>query len=99
MLSELSSREDLVDTLVTCEGLVALIEGSPLSDGRRVRTMNVVRRLAPMLELVERGPNRSLSRGATYRIVRPPSPPETLEIGGDGWLETAIDKMCGKVKR
>lgn len=98
VLSTLSSRADLVDTLVTGEKLAELIQELPQSNGRKVRPMAAVRRLAPMLELVERGPNGSRSRGATYRIVTPP-PREALEMGSDDWLKAAIDKMCGKEKR
>lgn len=79
-----------------------MLTGEELADlmpeyrpGRRPRPSATVRRLAPCLELVERGPNRSLTRGARYRIVasrlEPPPPP----VEGDedeGWIDEALSR-------
>ncbi len=100
MLATLSSREDLWGTMVTPDDLVALIPQDP----NKPKTMRraVVRRLAPMLELVSRGPNGSRSIGAIYRIVRPPTKPPSSadEIGtDDDFLAHAAARMTGgKIK-
>lgn len=77
--------------MLTGEELAALMpEYRP---GRRPRPAATVRRLAPCLELVERGPNKSLTRGARYLVVRsnidPPPPP----VEGDtdeAWIDEAL---------
>jgi len=71
-------------------------------DGRRPRARAAARRLRPILELVERGPNGSLGRGATYRITAaaPPHPDGVrtdIEDQGiapaDDWLADAVRRM------
>lgn len=62
-------------------------------DGRRPRPRTVARRLSPILTLVSRGPNGSLGRGATYRVV------PSREVGPDDipsddeWLTAAAAKV------
>lgn len=69
--------------------------------GRRPRQRTVARRLHRILELVERGPNGSLGRGATYRIVgnmraapvgRQDVADETVRPA-DEWLLDAVERM------
>ena len=67
-------------------------------NGRRPKARTAARRLAPILELVERGSNGSLAR-ATYRIVRPPDAREAPAdpFVDEEWLEQAIQRtMRGK---
>lgn len=95
MANTLSSCGIVEGETYTSEKLAELVPAYP--DGRRPRPRAVVRRLAPMLQLVERGPNGSLSRGATYRIVVPPpvpdeDPSEKLATDDD-WLMQAVEKM------
>jgi hypothetical protein len=77
---------------------------SAYPDGRRVRPRTVSRRLAPILELIERGPNGSRGRGATYRIRPLPTQGEPSErtdvpddvIGSDHqWLLEQVERMTG----
>ena len=98
MTSALTSMPGLMGKVVSVDELVALIVGLPGADPPRVRNHTVVRRLRPILELVERGPNGSLSRGASYRIVQPPPPPEPDEFLNERWLIDAADRMGGKIK-
>lgn len=70
--------------------------------GRRARPRTVARRLRRILELVERGPNGSLGRGATYRVVgslrataavgRQDVADETV-VPADDWLLAAVERM------
>lgn len=95
----LASREDLRGRTLAIEEIAALVP--PYPDGRRVRPRAAARRLRPILELVERGPNGSLGRGATYRIVppvaRPPVGRDDIEDEGiapaDDWLNDAVKRM------
>lgn len=72
-------------------------------NGRRPRPATTVRRLRPCLELVERGPNGSLTRGARYRIIGSvlPDVPDVEPIDGfDGsWLLDAIRNSPRKKKK
>lgn len=100
--SELLARPDLVGRTLTIEELAQTVPSYP--DGRRPRTRAVARRLRPILELVERGPNGSLSRGATYRIRAPQpraeavpiteTPDDELKPNVD-WLEEQVRRMTG----
>ncbi|MBV9125677.1 MAG: hypothetical protein JO112_20195 [Planctomycetes bacterium] len=62
-------------------------------DGRMPRPRTVVRRLAPVLELVSRGPNGSLGRGSTWRVV------PNRDVGPDDiptdeeWLLQSAERM------
>jgi hypothetical protein len=80
-------------------------------DGRRPRPRAAARRLLARgaVELVLRGPNDSLGRGATYRVVEPivqaaaVSPPPDWRPTTDApddelrpdmdWLEAAVERM------
>lgn len=65
--SELVSRPGMVGRVATIEEITLEVPDYP--DGRRPRPRAVSRRLSHILELVERGPNGSRSRGARYRIL------------------------------
>ena len=74
-------------------------------DGRKARPRTVSRRLLELgaIELVERGPNGSLSRGATYKILpERPSPPagdvEPLPDNAE-FLEDAVERMTTRRRR
>lgn len=68
------------------------------TDGRRPKPRTAARRLAKVLELVERGPNGSRSRGASYRILQAtavtPNGDDHLAIDDD-WLLQSIERMTG----
>lgn len=75
-----------------------LTEGLPCyPDGRRPRPRAAARRLRSVLQLVERGPNGSLGKGAKYRIVTAPDdkPPEHQLID-DEWLRQSVERIVGK---
>lgn len=92
---------------MTIEEITATVAAYP--NGRRVRSRSVARRLRGILELIERGPNGSRGRGATYRIVAPQSPTasttdpveirtdvEDVVIGSDRqWLLEQVERMTG----
>lgn len=93
-------REDLIGRTMSIEEIVSLVP--PYPDGRRPRARAAARRLRSILELVERGPNGSLGRGAKYRIAvsappRPAAGREDIEDEGiapaDDWLEDAVRRM------
>ena len=48
-------------------------------DGRRPRGRTIPRRLKKILKLVERGPNRSLGKGARFRVIDPTPPARDLD--------------------
>lgn len=94
------ARGDLTGRTVSIEELVALVPSYP--DGRRPRARAAARRLRSILELVERGPNGSLGRGAKYRIAasvppRPAAGREDIEdetiASADDWLADAVRRM------
>ena len=101
MASRISSDPSMVGRTMTIEELTSDIASYP--DGRRVRSRTVSRRLSHILELVERGPNGSRGRGATYRILPSPGgvipPPERgdvtdVVIGSDkDWLLAQVERM------
>lgn len=74
-----------------------LTEGLPCyPDGRRPRPRAAARRLRHVLQLVERGPNGSLGRGARYTVLPPPrEAPEHLLIDDD-WLLQSVARIVGK---
>jgi hypothetical protein len=92
-MSEMSSRPDLAGQAFTIEQITERLPAYP--DGRRPRARAAARRLRPILELVERGPNGSLGRGATYRIVpvTAPQPSEEAVSADLDWLEEAAARM------
>lgn len=73
------------------EELTQIVPDYP--DGRRPRPRTVARRLAPVLTLIERGPNGSLGRGATYRIVPGRSVGPDDIPSDDEWLLQAADRV------
>lgn len=99
------------DRTWTIEELVALDE-VVYPDGRRPRGRTLPRRLVRILELVSRGPNRSLGKGAVYRVKPMPAPRSldrtdlpTLDVTAEMdldeplrqmWLEQQIKKMMGE---
>ncbi len=98
--SELIKRTGLVGQVISIEELTAMIPDYP--DGGRCRPRAAARRLSAILELVERGPNGSRGKGATYRIVLPlakPAPAGRDDIAPDeipiatSWLDNAIERM------
>ena len=94
----LCAREDLLGRVMSIEDIAALVPSYP--DGRRPRPRAASRRLRPILELVERGPNGSLGRGATYRIVAPgPMAPVGRADVDDDEITPADDWLCDAVGR
>lgn len=104
--SDLHLSPGMVGKVVSTEELVQIIPAYP--DGRRPRARAAVRRLRRILELVERGPNGSLSRGAKYRIVpliQTPSVMDSIDPELDtvveldlDWLEQSIERMTTSKK-
>lgn len=89
-------RPGLVGSQVTIEELTSSLPCYP--DGRRPRPRAAARRLRPILEVVARGPNGSLGKGAVYRVVRPAEgliPPEHNLID-DAWLQESVARIVGK---
>lgn len=95
--SEITSRPGMVGKVVSIEELTQTLPDYP--DGRRPRAKAASRRLRKILELVERGPNGSRSRGATYRIVDLDMPEVVVpdddvpKDQNDDYLEQAIRRM------
>lgn len=94
--SEITSPDRLGGRTLTIEELTGLIPSYP--DGRRARPRTVARRLRSVLELVERGPNGSLGRGATYRVLTPTVAPSSIQSDSvvqadDEWLAKSVEKM------
>lgn len=87
-------RPDLMDTEVTIERLTEMVPCYP--DGRRPRPRATARRLAHILELVERGPNGSRGKGATYRLKRPPPAAPEHTLIDDEWLRQSVERITGK---
>jgi hypothetical protein len=102
--SEICHDLDLVGRPLTIEEITQTLPRYP--DGRRIRPRTAARRLLEYgaIELVERGPNGSLGRGAKYKILpeRPSPPAGDVEPMPDNaeFLEDAVERMTrGKVKR
>jgi hypothetical protein len=81
---------------ISIEVLTTSVRAYP--DGRRPKARTVARRLLQYgaIELVERGPNGSLSKGAAYKILpeRPPAPaPDSEMIQNSDYLEQAVERM------
>lgn len=96
--SALSSRGDLVGRTMSIEDILAEVPSYP--DGRRPRTRTAARRLRSVLELVERGPNGSLGRGAVYRIVSSaPLPRAGRDDIEDEGIAPATDWLADAVRR
>ena len=102
-MSEIISKDGMVGKIISIEELSQMISRYPT--GGAVRPRTVARRLRQILELVERGPNGSLGKGATYKIVNLPAPLESIarsdtiddEIKCDNdWLEQSIERMTRK---
>lgn len=99
---ELLSRPGMFGSVLSIEEIAALVPSYP--DGGRPRARAVARRLRPILELVDRGPNGSLGRGATYRIVsnvraRPvgeASVSEDVLAPDMDWLMKSVKRMTGE---
>lgn len=89
----------IVGRTLSIEELVGMLP--TYRDGTRPRGRSVARRLAPILELVSRGPNGSRGRGATYRIRPPPSAEVVGRIDVDDvaicsdeeWLLEQVERM------
>lgn len=103
VMSWCTGEGGLVGRTLSIEELSGVIPSYP--DGRRARPRTVARRLRPILELVERGPNGSRGRGATYRVMAIPVPPDLKEredVGDDeiapasDWLDEAVRRMTGE---
>lgn len=101
-MSEIISSGKLVGATLLIADIVQTLPSYP--DGRRPRPRTAARRLAPILQLVSRGPNGSLGNGATYRIVPPIIPglplhtQDIVEIPHDEeWLLQSIEKMTTKL--
>lgn len=66
-------------------------------DGRTVRPRAAARRLLEMnaIELIERGPNGSLGRGAKYKVLPEPSlaPAGDPVVENADYLEKAVERM------
>ncbi len=99
-VSRMGSFGILVGHTYTAEELAELFPSYP--DGRRPRPRTVVRRLRELeaIQLVERGPNGSLSKGATYKVLpERPSPPagevEPLPDNAE-FLEDAVERMTSR---
>lgn len=94
-MSEVTARPGMVGRVLSIEDLTQMIPSYP--DGRRPRSRTVARRMSPVLELVERGPNGSRGKGATYRIL--PSRAEVTDgepiAKDDEWLLAAVERMTG----
>lgn len=99
-MSETLIVPGLIGRTLPIEDLTEMVPSYP--DGRRPRARAVAHRMAPMLELVSRGPNGSLSRGAVYRVVSPPPVPDPVGrqdvddvvIGcDDDWILEQIERM------
>lgn len=92
-MSELSSPGSLGGQVLSIEEITERVPSYP--DGRRPRPRAVARRLRPVLELVERGPNGSRGKGATYRILTPRTeePSEDAVVADLDWLEAAARRM------
>lgn len=96
VISNLSSYGIKVGEIYTIEEITAMVPSYP--DGRRPRSKATSRRLKPVLELVERGPNGALGRGAKYRVVEVIHPPkfengdEPIQSNED-WLNDAVSRM------
>jgi hypothetical protein len=104
IMSEITGPGGLVGRTLTIEELAGLIPTYP--GGRRARGRTIARRMRPVLELIERGPNGSRGRGATYRVIAraeavPAGSPdiEDQEIStDDDWLLRSVAKMTGETK-
>ncbi len=86
----------MVGRTISIEELTQIIPSYP--DGRRPRPRTVARRLRSMMTLVERGPNGSRGRGATYRIdgrpiEKPVDASDDLITFDDEWLNQSVEKM------
>lgn len=102
VMSELVAVPGLVGRTLSIEEIAGMVLSYP--DGRRPRARTVARRLAPILELVERGPNGSKGRGASYRVLDLPPTREPIgrddvvdtEISSDmKWLLEQVERMTG----
>lgn len=66
-------------------------------DGRRPRQRTVARRMLELgaIQLLERGPNGSLGKGATYRILpeQPPAPAAGPVVENEDYLAKAVERM------
>lgn len=92
----------VVGSTFTIEEITQMWPSYP--DGRRPRSRTVARRLLELnaIELVERGPNGSLGKGARYKILpERPSPPagDVEQIDNDDYLEKAVERMTRERKR
>ncbi len=92
---EILDMPGMVGTTVSIEDLTRALPCYP--DGRRPRPRAAARRLAPILELVSRGPNGSLGKGASYRIVEP-DVDDIVEHGwiDEEWIAEGIERMMGQ---
>lgn len=99
VLSEITGPSGLVGSTLSVEELTELIPSYP--DGRRPRARAVVRRLRSVLELVSRGPNGSLGRGATYRVLpalpkpRAPAADDDVLALNEDYIAAAVERMTG----
>lgn len=104
VMSEMLARPGLVGRTLSIEELAGMVPR--YESGGRPRPRAVAKRLSPILELIERGPNGSRGRGATYRIVdrrveSTAGPARTdvedVVIGSDtDWLLAQVERMTGE---
>ena len=101
VMSEMTRDGGLVGKTLSIEELTQMVPS--YEGGGRPRARTVARRLRPILELVSRGPNGSLGRGATYTVrvpvadpgpetTRPDIPIDEIAPATD-WLEQAVRRM------
>lgn len=86
----------VVGSTFTIEEITQMWPSYP--DGRRPRPRTVARRLLELnaIELVERGPNGSLGKGAKYKVLPERSlPPDAGEpmLDNEDFLRDAVERM------
>lgn len=105
VMSEITGPGGMVGRTLSIEELAEALPRYP--SGGRVRPRAAAKRLRPILELVSRGPNGSLGRGAVYTIkpqgepspqsqlIRTDTPDEEVPVDAN-WLELSIKRMTGE---
>ena len=97
-----SSDTNLIGKVFTIEEL-SQMNILRYKDGAYPRGKTIARRLKPILELISRGPNGSLGKGAIYKIKGAIIVKEDIQIRGDiknveiavadEWLKESIERM------
>lgn len=99
------SSGEFIGKVFTIEEIAALVPKYP--DGRSVRPRAASRRLKPILELISRGPNGSLGKGATYKIIGKPvkvevkmnSAETNVILSDDEYIQASIARIIGEKKK